>query len=157
MALAHKVQTLWRWPLPRRLLALQFTLAAGALEVSSHLTPTTVLLRSWPRWARSRPGRNLPLFRRRVTFADRVVIVTAASELFRPGRSCLPRALLLWWDLLADGVDAELVIGTRTRPAFAAHAWVEIGGEAIAERRPPAHQPLACWDAAGRVRAGRHC
>lgn len=43
--------------------------------------------------------------------------------------TCLRRSLVEFWlDRLA-GIDARLVIGVRSNPAFGAHAWVEVHGE----------------------------
>jgi transglutaminase-like putative cysteine protease len=44
---------------------------------------------------------------------------------------CLVQALTLIGVLARRGVPARLVIGTRTEPAFAAHAWVELDGQPL--------------------------
>jgi Transglutaminase-like superfamily len=44
---------------------------------------------------------------------------------------CLVRSLVLIELLARRGIDATLVIGTSARPDFSAHAWVELGGEAL--------------------------
>jgi hypothetical protein len=41
---------------------------------------------------------------------------------------CLVRSLVLMRMLTRRGVDCTLVIGARTKPEFAAHAWVERDG-----------------------------
>jgi hypothetical protein len=44
---------------------------------------------------------------------------------------CLMRSLVLTALLSHRGIGSTLVIGTRTVPDFAAHAWVEVGGHAV--------------------------
>src|SRR5215218_9062671 len=41
---------------------------------------------------------------------------------------CLMRSLVLTTLLSHRGIDSTLIIGTRSVPEFAAHAWVEVGG-----------------------------
>ncbi len=41
---------------------------------------------------------------------------------------CLRRSLVLTRLLARRGIPGRLVIGTRTRPEFMAHAWVELDG-----------------------------
>lgn len=43
---------------------------------------------------------------------------------------CLVRSLVYLSVISRRGVDGSLVIGARTEPAFAAHAWVEVDGRA---------------------------
>jgi len=47
--------------------------------------------------------------------------------------TCLQRSLALVWRSHALGIPAELRIGIATASGFAAHAWVEVDGEPIAE------------------------
>jgi hypothetical protein len=44
---------------------------------------------------------------------------------------CLARSLVLTRLLARRGVEAKLVIGARTTPAFLAHAWVEHAGKPV--------------------------
>jgi Transglutaminase-like superfamily len=44
---------------------------------------------------------------------------------------CLVRSLVYLSLLCRRGVAGSLVIGVRTEPGFAAHAWVEVGGEPL--------------------------
>jgi Transglutaminase-like superfamily len=44
---------------------------------------------------------------------------------------CLMRSLVLTALLSHRGIGSTLVIGTRSHPAFAAHAWVEVDGRAV--------------------------
>ena len=44
---------------------------------------------------------------------------------------CLARSLVLMRLLSARGIQAKLVIATRTGPQFGAHAWVEHAGEPL--------------------------
>lgn len=45
--------------------------------------------------------------------------------------SCLMQALVLSRLLAARGIPSTLVIGARSNPSFAAHAWVEHAGVAV--------------------------
>lgn len=48
--------------------------------------------------------------------------------------SCLERSLLLWYLLRRQGVAAELRIGVRKAgSALQAHAWIEVGGQVLAD------------------------
>lgn len=44
---------------------------------------------------------------------------------------CLTRSVVLVRMLARRGMDATLVIGARSQPEFAAHAWVELDGHAL--------------------------
>ncbi len=44
---------------------------------------------------------------------------------------CLARSFVLTRLLARRGIPATLVIGTRTTPSFAAHAWVEHAGRPV--------------------------
>jgi hypothetical protein len=44
---------------------------------------------------------------------------------------CLTRSLVLLRLLARRGIPARMIIGVRSEPAFAAHAWVECGGYAM--------------------------
>lgn len=44
---------------------------------------------------------------------------------------CLVRSLVLIELLARRGIEARLVIGTSAATDFSAHAWVELGGEAL--------------------------
>ena len=49
--------------------------------------------------------------------------------------TCLRRSLVLQWLLLEEGFNAELKIGVRKEEgALIAHAWVELGGEAVGDQ-----------------------
>lgn len=61
--------------------------------------------------------------------ADRVAMAAA----FFPGRAlCLEQSLALYLLLRRMGIQADLRFGVQAYP-FAAHAWVEHGGEAVRE------------------------
>jgi transglutaminase-like putative cysteine protease len=49
------------------------------------------------------------------------------------GALCLGRSLLLWFLLRRRGMDAELVVGTKSPidDAWMAHAWVELDSEPV--------------------------
>lgn len=44
---------------------------------------------------------------------------------------CLVRSLVLVRLLARRGIPAKLIIGTRSKPDFLAHAWVEVAGEPV--------------------------
>jgi Transglutaminase-like superfamily len=52
---------------------------------------------------------------------------------------CLTRSLVLTQLLARRGIPAALVIGTRAKPRFSAHAWVEQAGEPVL---PPGEHSL---------------
>lgn len=59
----------------------------------------------------------------------------AAAAAFFPGRAlCLERSLALFVLLRCMGTEATLRLGVRAYP-FAAHAWIEHGGEPVNENR----------------------
>lgn len=48
--------------------------------------------------------------------------------------TCLRQSLLLYWLLRRRGLDPALKLGVLKEPeAFLAHAWVELGGRALAQ------------------------
>lgn len=52
--------------------------------------------------------------------------------------SCLRQALVVWWWLRRRGLPAQLRIGTSgSGTSFAAHAWVELDGIALAQADLP--------------------
>ena len=64
------------------------------------------------------------------SIGERVALVAA----FFPGRAlCLEQSLALYFHLRRRGIPAELRFGVRASP-FAAHAWVECGGEPVCEQ-----------------------
>jgi Transglutaminase-like superfamily len=58
-------------------------------------------------------------------------VVMRALALLPGDTRCLRRSLVLVQLLSRRGIQAELVIGTRTDPDFLAHAWVEHGGHPV--------------------------
>jgi hypothetical protein len=74
---------------------------------------------------RPRPGDPVAAGRR----LGRVVARTLA---FLPGDTrCLTQSLVLTRLLASRGIESRVVIGVRPGDAFAAHAWVELGGIAL--------------------------
>jgi hypothetical protein len=58
---------------------------------------------------------------------SRLVGIAARRGPYRA--TCLPRSLLLWWQLCRRGFGAQLRMGvTRHGEELYAHAWVELGG-----------------------------
>jgi hypothetical protein len=65
---------------------------------------------------------------------------------------CLPRALVLCRSLARQGLGAQLHLGvTKSDGGFAAHAWVEHAGVALAEPEPP-RQRFAAFPGASGIR-----
>jgi hypothetical protein len=54
---------------------------------------------------------------------------------------CLVRSLVLTALLARRGIPATLHLGVRAQPSFAAHAWVEHGGEPVLPTEPE-YEPL---------------
>lgn len=138
--------------LPRReqLMFVRYLADAVALEVSLRVVKPNRLI---PRWAASARRRRRPVGWTLDTDRRRH-LMTRAGGVTRPGRSCLPVALLLWRDTLAGGEATELVIGVRTEPGFAAHAWVaRPDGSVLDPAGTGTHMtPLAVWSPTGTVR-----
>lgn len=69
----------------------------------------------------------------RAAWTDAVAHRVAVAAAFYPRRAlCLEQSLALFVALRRAGAPAVLRIGVRPVP-FAAHAWVEIGGQAVNE------------------------
>jgi hypothetical protein len=121
------------------LVVAQLCCAAAYLELALRHRPFPALAARWSAAATSRLGRRLPLAAGPLE-SDRLYRLAAlAARCWRPGRGCLPRALLAWWIELARGGDAAVVIGVRRDPGgpFTAHAWVEVGGRVRGEPSDP--------------------
>ena len=80
----------------------------------------------------------MPAYNRR-RLADAVVRVL---RLVPTDSRCLMRSLVLLALLERRGVSATLVIGVKTSPEFAAHAWVERDGHALLPSGNGEFQPL---------------
>jgi Transglutaminase-like superfamily len=95
----------------------------------------------------SRIPHSIPASIQRET-ALRAVRAVHSAELHGPATpNCLERSLALWWLLRREGVDGELHIGARRDGArFAAHAWVELGGQVLNDDAE-VHQHYARFDA----------
>jgi transglutaminase superfamily protein len=64
-------------------------------------------------------------------------LVEIAGRCCRPRPTCLAKALVVFALLRRRGLPAELVIGvSKTRAPLEGHAWVELGGAAIAVADP---------------------
>lgn len=49
-----------------------------------------------------------------------------------PPRTCLHRAIVLWWMVLREGICCELRLGARLQNGrFQAHAWIEHRGRRV--------------------------
>jgi hypothetical protein len=75
--------------------------------------------------------------------ADAVRLAELAAIAGRRGAvaaSCLRQALVVWWWLRRRGLPAQFRIGTiGSGESFAAHAWVELDGVALAQPELPHH------------------
>jgi hypothetical protein len=73
--------------------------------------------------------------------ADGVRLAELAAIAGRRGAiaaSCLRQSLIVWWWLRRRGLPAQLRIGTiGSAESFAAHAWVELDGIALAQKDLP--------------------
>lgn len=58
-------------------------------------------------------------------------IVVRTMALLPGDTRCLRRSLVLMQLMAKRGIPGRLVIGTRTRPDFLAHAWIEYRGEPV--------------------------
>lgn len=58
-------------------------------------------------------------------------VVVRTMKVLPGDTRCLRRSLVLLRLLARRGIEATLVIGTRTEPDFLAHAWIECEGEAV--------------------------
>jgi hypothetical protein len=59
-------------------------------------------------------------------------LVRAAARRSLAGRTCLPRSVVVWALLRAQGISSEIRLGARrSEGRFQAHAWVEWNGIAL--------------------------
>ena len=125
------------------LVVAQLWCAATYLELALRRQPFPDLAARWSAAATSRIGRGLPLAAGLLETDRLYRLATLASRWWRQDRGCLSRALLAWWIELARDGEAAIVIGVRRdrRAPFAAHAWVEVGGQVRGE----ALDPTACF------------
>jgi hypothetical protein len=81
------------------------------------------------------PGSSAPEARRDLPRAQTAARIVHGAAPWSPLRAnCLPRALVLGHLLRRQGLEAELCLGAaKPGGAFAAHAWVEHDGVALAE------------------------
>ncbi|MCB0997592.1 MAG: lasso peptide biosynthesis B2 protein [Acidimicrobiales bacterium] len=146
-----------RLPLREQLMFVRYVADAVVLEAALRLAKPNRLI---PRWAaaahRRRERRGAPAGRS-LSPQRRHHLMTRAGGITRPGRSCLPVALLLWRDTLTCGENTELVIGVRTDPTFAAHAWVQRpDGTVLDPAGSGTHMTrLAVWSPDGTVRSAQ--
>lgn len=62
------------------------------------------------------------------------------------GATCLPRSIAMARVVASHGARADIVLGVTQVQGFAAHAWVEAGGQRI----DPSNYPDGVYQAAGR-------
>jgi Transglutaminase-like superfamily len=111
------------------------------LEAAAGLLVTRVGLRvaGFPRWRAAlawlTQGTAAPgsAGRAEIELARTVARWAAAAARHLPfSANCLDRSMTLWWLLRRRGIAADLRIGGRKENGrFEAHAWVELGGEAL--------------------------
>ena len=89
-----------------------------------------VSLPTLARWAYQTPRRGASCDPREVaSYVLRTGRLTGV-----PDRDCLQRSLVLYRELSAAGLSPELALGFQRRDGrLAGHAWVTIGGRAVAE------------------------
>ena len=155
-----RLRVVARLPWRERLLLARYLVTGAGIEVALRLTSPRSVVALLSRTARPWAGRSASARSGRqptVTWRRRRWLAARAASVLRPGRSCLPEALLLWRDALALSEPAWLVIGVRAAPAFLAHAWVEgPDGTVFGTGTPPPDlSRLAVWDPDGRLSPGR--
>jgi len=98
-----------------------------ALGLLRHVLPLDVLAR-WA-WRSPRRVSNAADARRIIARAVRACALAGA-----PDRNCLQRSLLLYRELSRAGADPVLAVGFRhANGRVQGHAWVVVGGRAVAE------------------------
>ncbi|MEP7054585.1 MAG: lasso peptide biosynthesis B2 protein [Actinomycetota bacterium] len=96
-----------------------------------------------PEAAPARPAEPLtPAVRRAARVAARVVQMRVL------GATCLPRSIAIARVVASRGARADIVLGVTQVEGFAAHAWVEAGGQRI----DPSGYPDGVYQPAGRFR-----
>lgn len=120
-------------PLARRLRAGLAVVAARALATQSPARIQAVLS------AASRGARPASPERALAARDD----VLAVSLVCRGGRGCVPRSVATALLCRMSGDWPTWRVGVRTVAPFAAHAWVEAGGQLVGEIEPPGYfRPL---------------
>jgi RimJ/RimL family protein N-acetyltransferase len=137
-------------PAAEQAIAVQAVAVTAVLELVLHIVPLPRLVDIWRTLSRRRGAHVLPVGRSRADLDRRVRLYRRAAQLFRPGRECVPFTLLLWWDLLADGVDARFVLGLRRAGELEAHAWIEMpDGRPYEPNRGAPYVKLHSWGSIG--------
>lgn len=72
---------------------------------------------------------------------DNIVTAVTRASRYMPGATCLSRSAAAARLLRKKGVAANVRIGVETDPAFAAHAWVEVGAMPLTGS-PARYMPL---------------
>jgi hypothetical protein len=106
-------------------------------------------LRLLSRWSATVPGQDDPP-EDAMYYALRLGRLARIAGRYVPTNgSCLRQSLLVSWLLRRRGIASDLRIGVQKQDAFAAHAWVEVGGRPVndtpdvAERFAPFDDPLS--------------
>lgn len=146
----RRLQVFAGLPWREQVLFAGYLAATAGLEVALRFVPPGRLFPAWAASARRAGGRT-------VSGARRQWLALRAAAIVRPGRTCLPAALLLWRETLSEGTAARLVIGVRTAPEFMAHAWVEGPDATILTvgRAPDRLTALAVWQPDGSLLPSR--
>lgn len=112
----------------------QFMLASMyllALKLALRLFGLSRCYRGLARLATKRHTANKPT--EWESYTNLAIIIRQAGHSVAAA-NCLPQSLLLWCWLCRQGMDASLQIGVDRQTAdLAAHAWVEVEGQAVAE------------------------
>jgi hypothetical protein len=106
---------------------LGFYVRVRVLLLQGGLVPTVAALRAG---VREEIGMDVDASRLLRGRAFGRAVVKVLGILPADGR-CLMRSLVLTAMLARRGIFSRVVLGVRTEPRFAAHAWVEIDGHAV--------------------------
>lgn len=113
-----------------------------------HLALATTRLQRVREWLERHSSRRIGVACTPERLADAQRLAELAAIAGRRGAveaSCLRQALIVWWWLRRRGLSPRLQIGTLGNGTeFAAHAWVELEGVALAQR-DLRHRPIAGW------------
>ena len=149
----RRVAAFCRLPMGERLLLVWYLAAVVRLEVVLRCRPPDRVIAGWAATANRRRARGV-VVAPSTPAVRRSGLAAQAAAVLRPGRTCLPVALLRWREAIWAGEPAQLVIGVRADPVFAAHAWVRWpdsvgGGHGADGGRDAGLVVLAVWDAEG--------
>lgn len=151
-SVVERLRKLWALAPGERLILARAWALFLAVELGLRLLPFGSLLGLCQRLARIRPasaatsGPSPSRLAWLVGVAGRCAPVEA---------TCLKQALVLGWLLAREGARVDLGIGVARAGAFAAHAWIELGGQVLlGDPEVGQYEPLlrVSWGPRGGVR-----